>query len=672
MDRTDRARRLLHWLCAATLAVAGGGPMSTVRAEPPSGLPPGASAGTGRQPPPVRGFVEQTEDLLLRRAMTSSGMPKLTRVMLNATLTQALRPELDALARGVAPASAPERQLALIDTSSWQLSPIPAAQESPESWPKELPQGPMAQQLAEHALWVAHGDWSALVRRVVVHDGIDQAVRSEALVDVPLQSPRPSSPVPDAPLPPVRVAARPVAASPVATRPVTARPVAVPAATRLTAPRPTTEQAPLVSLHLNQTDVRSVFEMLARGYGMNIMVAPGVEGTVTADVEGLTPDEAFDGIARLCDLVAQRKGSIVYVYSPDKVPLETRQLRMFPLDFALATTLEPAVQGLLSPIGTAYTTQLDQADRHRTQEALVVIDTPVAIAAVEQYILQADQAPRQVMIEAYVLEVELNDQRNHGVNLQGILRGDLEIGSQALATPLDTASNALFYARLSGDRVRAVLDCLETTTDAKTLASPKVMVINGQEATMQVGQQLGFTVATVTQTSTIQDVRFMDTGVVLRVTPTISRDNRVLMRVKPEVSTGNINPDTLLPEEETRELETSVLLNDHQGIVVGGLIQETDSTVIRKLPWLGDLRYVGKVFQRREATRRRTEIIITLVPHIVDCNACADDWEQVEQSTTPLLHGALHRNPRPWEPRLPDTGAEECLPDVNCINQAIP
>ncbi len=84
---------------------------------------------------------------------------------------------------------------------------------------------------------------------------------------------------------------------------------------------------------------------------------------------------------------------------------------------------------------------------------------------------------------------------------------------------------------------------LETTTDSKTLASPRVQVINGQNARIQVGQQLGFTVATVTQTSTIQDVQFLETGVVLSVTPTISRDGRILMEVKPEVSDGEINPD---------------------------------------------------------------------------------------------------------------------------------
>ena len=137
------------------------------------------------------------------------------------------------------------------------------------------------------------------------------------------------------------------------------------------------------------------------------------------------------------------------------------------------------------------------------------------------------------------------------------------------------------------------------------------------------------------------------------------------MQVKPEVSDGEINPDTLLPEEETREVETSVLLDNHQGVIIGGLIQEKDRTVIKKFPWLGDVRYVGKLFQRREAVRSRTEIIIALVPHIIE--RCVQDERsaiEYERTETPLLHGALHRNCRPWEPRLPDRSARKYHMDV--------
>ncbi len=447
---------------------------------------------------------------------------------------------------------------------------------------------------------------------------------------------------------------------------------------QLNAP-PAANNEPAVSLNVDTVDVRTVLEMLARGYGMNILVAPDVNGVVTANVEGLTPDQTLHGVLKMCGLRAQVENDVIFVYSANKLPADARQLRLFPLDFARAQTLEPTVQGLLSPIGNAYSSVLDSQDNLKTSEAIVVVDTPESIKQIESYIYQVDRAPRQVMIEARILEVELSDKLEHGIDFAAILGRDLRVGTDGLTSMVGTG-DAVYFASISGRDVDALIELLETTTDAKTLASPKIMVVNGQQAKIQVGQQLGFTVATVTQTSTIQDVQFLDTGVVLNVKPTISRDNKVMMEVKPEVSNGQINPDTLLPEEETRELETSVLLNDHQGMVIGGLIQETDRTVIKKLPWLGDVRHIGKFFQKREATRSRSEIIVALVPHIVEVDDCPHrehpDHEagkiEYERTATPILQGVLQRTCRPWEPRLPDTVGAEKHYDVNRINRMMP
>ncbi|NND97161.1 MAG: hypothetical protein HKN47_07525 [Pirellulaceae bacterium] len=438
--------------------------------------------------------------------------------------------------------------------------------------------------------------------------------------------------------------------------------------------------APNVTLNVENTDVRTVFEMLARGYGMNILVSPDVEGTVTANVDGLTPDQTLQGVMKMCNLRAQIEQGMIYVYPAGKMPDDARVVRHFTLDFARAENIEPTVQGLLSPMGNAYTSKLSATDNLQTREAIVVVDTPESIQRIENYILQVDQAPRQVMIEARVLEIELTDDLNHGVDIGAVLGGDLAVGGGVLTSGTPSASNPVFFARIDGKRIDALLDTLETTTDAKTLATPRVMVVNGQHARIQVGQQLGFTVATVTQTSTVEDVQFLETGVVLSVTPTISRDNKIMMQVKPEVSNGQINPTTKLPEEETRELETSVVLNDHQGMVIGGLIQESDRTVIRKLPLLGDMRHVGRLFQRREEVRSRTEVIIALVPHIIevddDLNCDPTDFEReqilYERTKGPLLYGPLNRACRPWEPRLPDAHLESERLNIKEVNKLIP
>ena len=428
-----------------------------------------------------------------------------------------------------------------------------------------------------------------------------------------------------------------------------------------------------VSLNVDKADVRGVIEILARGYGMNILVAPDVKGTVTANVEGLTPEQALDGVIKMCNLNLQRDGDLIYIYPDTKLPSDARELRVFTLDFARAETLEPAVQGLLSPVGSAFTTQLDASDNMQTQETIVVIDIPAAVMQVENYIFQADRAPRQVMIEAHILEVQLEDDMKHGVNFGSFLGGDLRLGAMNLADPIANASNPLFFAQIDGSRVTSLIDMLETTTDSKTLASPRLQVINGQNARIQVGAQLGYQVATVTQTSTIQDVQFLETGVVLTVTPTISRDNRILMVVKPEVSDGQVNVDTSIPDKVTREVETSVLLDDHQGVVIGGLIQEKDETIIRKLPWLGDVKYVGKLFQRREATRSRTEIVVALTCHIVEPCAINERTDiELQRTNEKLFHGLLQRNCRPWEPRMPDTAGSDRHLDVNKVNRRLP
>ena len=436
-----------------------------------------------------------------------------------------------------------------------------------------------------------------------------------------------------------------------------------------------------VTLNVQNTDVRSVLEMLARGYGMNILISPEVSGVVTANISGLSPDETLQSVLRLCNLRAQADGSAIFIYPEDSLPEDLRIVRHFQLDYARAETVEPAVKGLVSAGGSAYVTKMDSTDNLRSREAIVVVDTPESVARIADYLRQADRAPRQVMIEAHVLEVELKDNMFHGVDLQALVRGDLTVQGFGLADATASTSNPLFWAQIDGSRVNSVIEALETTTDAKTLATPKLMVVNGQSSRIQVGNQLGYSTAIQNQSgSTIQSFEFFDTGVVLSVTPTISHDDRILMQVKPEVSSGEINVTSGAPEAETRELETSVLLNNHQGVVIGGLIQEEDRTVIRKLPWLGDVKHVGKLFQRREAVRSRSEIIIALVPHIVDMDEHPDQdcfdhegWHtDYDRTKGPLFYGPLQRNCRPWEARLPDSAANHNHLDVDQVNRVIP
>jgi len=417
------------------------------------------------------------------------------------------------------------------------------------------------------------------------------------------------------------------------------------------------DQGSPITLHVDDVEVRKALEMLSRDGSLNILVSPNVTGRVTANLRELSVDEALNSILKLCNLVAHRENDLIFVYTPQEVPQSDRILRAFPLDFVSAEDVTQGVEGLLSPTGQAFVTQSSPTDNRKTREVIVAEDLPVHLERIEAYLAQIDRPPRQVLVEVHVLQVELDDETKHGVNFHHVfeLMGNtVNLQVEGFATPIGPSSRG-FYLDLDGANLDALIECLKSTTDAKTLASPRVLVLNGQKASIQIGERLGYRVTRVTETAAIEDIEFLDVGVVLEVTPRISRNNEVVMHVAPKVSSGEVNDD--LPEEETTELETDVLLTDGRGLVIGGLIQEKDSNVQDKVPWLGDLWLAGKLFQWQHLEKTRSEIIVTLLPRVLPYRPEYEVQHEVETSraATPLLEGPLNRYPRPWEPSLPDS-----------------
>jgi type II secretory pathway component GspD/PulD (secretin) len=415
-----------------------------------------------------------------------------------------------------------------------------------------------------------------------------------------------------------------------------------------------------IALNLPDTDVRQVLEMLGREGSVNILVSSSVQGKVRANLQGMTFDEALDAVLRLADLVAHREGNNIFVYPAEKVPGADRVWKVCPLNYISAEDVQKsitAMKGLLSPVGSVWATQTDPADNRKTQEAIVVEDTPESAARVQRYVEEIDVPARQVLIQAYVLEVSLKDDLQHGVNFEEIIKvagNTATLQTLGFANPKATQA---FFFKIDGKNFDALVESLRTVTDAKTLAQPKLLVLNGQTAHIQVGEQLGY-IDTTTQTTTAatQSVKFLDLGVVLDVTPRISVDGQITMNVNPQVSSGRINPDTELPEKETTEVKTDVRLEDGQGMVIGGLIREKDSDIQHKIPILGDLPYMGMLFQERKKEQERTEVIVALLPRIAPYAPCPEARDRLEtiRATTPLYHGPLRRCPRPWEPSFRD------------------
>ncbi len=417
----------------------------------------------------------------------------------------------------------------------------------------------------------------------------------------------------------------------------------------------------LVSLLVREGSLRQVIAMIAETQKLNIVFAGPTDTLVTASFDRQPWQKVLNSLLSASGHMWTMRDNVIFISSLDSADFlppgtEGRRVAVFELDFVSATDVNQTVTGMLSPAGKCWLVETSKTDNRRTKEAVAVMDYPANLTRVSDYICQADQPPRQVYIEVHILQVQLKDDCRSGVNFQNLIStsaADVTLKSVGFANP---AAGTAFFVEPKGAGLNGLVELLKTTTDAKTLAEPKIHAVSGQESHIQIGGQLGYRVTTTTQTSTLESVQFLDVGVVLKVTPRITRDGRVLMRIYPKVSKGQVDPGTGLPSEETTEVQTDVLLNSGQGIVIGGLIQEVDDNIQSKIPLLGEIPYLGILFQKRQVTKSRQEIIVTLQPHVLPYEPCVQARlaEDFFRATQPLTQGAIYSAPRPYDPAMYD------------------
>ena len=427
------------------------------------------------------------------------------------------------------------------------------------------------------------------------------------------------------------------------------------------------EENGLITLVAKDALLPEVLSLLADQYGLNFVFSSDLQDRVTVSLRGVSLESALTSVLAVAGHAWTQSNGIIHI--TDLAQQDTlrvapeftgKEIRVFHLDYVSAESISQALQGMLSPIGSSYTIASDSKNNLKTTESIVVEDLPGSLRRIEQYVAQVDIAPRQVMIEVHVLEIDHSLTDTRGVNFEDIFNiasSNFRVG--VLGSP--PSGDGTVFAELSTGSFNAVIQALQSRVHAKTLASPKVLALNGQEARIQVGQQLGFRVVTTTQTSTLEEVRFLNVGVVLAVTPRISRDGRIMLQIKPEVSSGRINPDTGLPEEETSEVETNVMLSHGKGMIIGGLIQETNVDTESKIPGVGNHKLIGGLFRQKKLEKSRKEYVFVLMPRVIDPyqddisvpldqeSLNARDRLDVARGATRMMNQCLDCNPQPLE-----------------------
>ncbi|QXB55679.1 pilus (MSHA type) biogenesis protein MshL [Aeromonas sp. FDAARGOS 1415] len=475
----------------------------------------------------------------------------------------------------------------------------------------------------------------------------------------------------------------------------------------------------------HDVDAVEFFGSLFKGSRYSVAVHPGVAGVISVELKDVTLQEALATVGDMYGFDVQRKGNVFHVYPAglrtETIPVNYLMMARRGLSRTSVSTggvtandnndngnnnnfdnglnnsgsnnnnsnsFDNGNNGNGNSNGTRIETDsnndywTDLRDALQTLigsgEGRAVITSPQAglvtvraypkeLKAVRDFLEQSgEHLKRQVVLEARILEVSLNEGYEQGVDWSGLSASwdggkGITGGGSLLDSPIASTPNQIFRAlgggagfTISDGNFNVAVSLLKTQGDVNTLSSPRVTATNNQKAVIKVGTDEYFVTNASTTTTTsgnsapivtpnVELTPFFS-GIALDVTPQIDEQGRVLLHIHPSVidteeqsktiNVGTTDPLVLpLAKSSIRESDTVVQANNGDIVVIGGLMKTDKQEIVSKVPLLGDIPWVGEAFTNRRESNRKVELVIMLKPTVVE----KDTWQQELQRSSELL-----------------------------------
>ncbi|AZD58475.1 Type IV pilus biogenesis protein PilQ [Pseudomonas chlororaphis subsp. aurantiaca] len=413
-----------------------------------------------------------------------------------------------------------------------------------------------------------------------------------------------------------------------------------------------------LSLNFQDIEVRSVLQLIADFTNLNLVASDTVQGGITLRLQNVPWDQALDLVLKTKGLDKRKVGNVLLVAPADEIAARERQELESQKQIA---DLEPLRRELLqvnyakaaeiAKLFQSVTRAEDKSDERgsitvdeRTNN-IIAYQTRERLDELRRIVSQLDIPVRQVMIEARIVEANVDYDKSLGVrwggsiqsqgnwNASGVSNGTN--GSSTIGTPGSTSSNSPFVdlgttANTSGLGIAFITDnvlldleltAMEKTGNGEIVSQPKVVTSDKETAKILKGTEIPYQEAA---SSGATSVSFKEASLSLEVTPQITPDNRIIMEVK----VTKDEPDYLnkvqdVPPIKKNEVNAKVLINDGETIVIGGVFSNTQSKVVDKVPFLGDVPYLGRLFRRDVVSEKKSELLVFLTPRIMNNQAIA-------------------------------------------------
>lgn len=389
-----------------------------------------------------------------------------------------------------------------------------------------------------------------------------------------------------------------------------------------------------LSLSLRGVPLKQALEQLASETGVHLITRQVPQAQVSVRAQGLTTAEAFEYLLDGSDATFRKEGGVYFVGSRRAAQMQT--VRLIKLDHVRAEGITKELPPSLTQEATVRMV--------KEQNGILVSGPHGVVEAIASYVDALDKRPPQILIEALVVDFEETALQETGVSfgllglgdslaaprsyrfgrgsegVRGVTRGselrdDINWWTGKLGiSPIGQLPED-FYVR-----IRA----LEQDGKADVLSRPQIATLNGHPANISVGTTQYYILKNATaggrgEYYPVESERFekIEARVKLEVVPWVSASGEIIAEIKPEFSTpvGRLDPG-VPPTINSRVLDATVRLKDGETIILGGLIQESVRMVENKVPILGDIPLLGRLFSNREQKKEKSELVIYLTPHV--------------------------------------------------------
>ena len=405
------------------------------------------------------------------------------------------------------------------------------------------------------------------------------------------------------------------------------------------------ENKKTVSLHVVNASAAEVLRGLAEMTKQNVVFAGQLKEKVTANLDGVTPEEAMDAVMASCGLSGRKAGSTLLIFSSvteKEAGISAKSIR---LSYASAKEVAEGLEHMVTKGKVSY---------NAAANTVLLSGTPAELMQAESVIRALDVPEKQVKVEAAVIAVNKSYTKELGVdwdfksltgsadynrdswteqqyvtNDDGTIKYDSDgnpkmrnISKSGWEVTVPDGYAGISYGKsVSGHPYtfffQAKLNALVTKGKAKVLAKPNVVTMNGRKAEILIGSKIPVIVEHMENGVKTTATEYKDAGIKLTYTPIISENDEITADVNAEVSTPYLVPEMKAYRIITRSANTMVRLQSGEDLVIGGLIDKEEGRTFRKVPILGDIPILGKLFQSKSHTSDESEIIIIVRADII-------------------------------------------------------